>query len=207
MVDTDPEKRLKLEEIKGSKWLEAYEKKSKDEKEKIEIGLYEEFLKREKKIKESTRKTIKCTEKCNEIGVSNKDMEEDGPFDENNKIREFKFGTIVEFYIKIEGSLNQINFMNELYNAINQIYKENEIINNEIAEKNSEPEEKEENDEKNEGSEENCNYILERKECIINVELFKYDNGYLLRFLRKSGELEDFYYNLKIMYSCAEDLL
>ena len=99
MVDTDPEKRLKLEEIKGSKWLEAYEKKSKDEKEKIEEGLYEEFLKRENKIIKSTQKTIKCAEKYNEIGGSNKGMEEeeDGPFDENNRIRKFKFGQIVEF--------------------------------------------------------------------------------------------------------------
>ena len=53
-------------------------------------------------------------------------MEEDGPFDENNRIRIFKFGKIVEFYIKIEGSLKRINFMNELYNTINQMYKENE---------------------------------------------------------------------------------
>ena len=125
--------------------------------------------------------------------------------------------------------------MNELYNEINKLYEqneeyncqidcidgklkfkatfniikkeENEIINNEIAENNTEPKEKEENDEKNEGSEESLNYILERKECIINVELCNYDKGFLLRFLRKSGELEDFYYNLKILYSCAEDLL
>ena len=209
-------------------------------KKKIEIGLYEEFLEREKKIKESTQKTIKCAKNCNEIGGSNRSMdeEEDGPFDKNNRIRKFKFGKILQFYINIEGSLKQINFMNQLYTKINEIYdenekydctitcidgklkfkatfniidqeeeEENEIINNEIEEKNSEQEKKEENEEKNEGSVENPNYILERKKCIINAELFEYDKGFLLRFLRKSGELEDFYYNLKIMYSCAEDLL
>ena len=38
------------------------------------------------------------------------------------------------------------------------------------------------------------------KECIIDVELFQYEDGrYLLEFLRKSGEIPDYYQNFLII--------
>ena len=37
-------------------------------------------------------------------------------------------------------------------------------------------------------------------ECIIDVELFQYEDGrYLLEFLRKSGEIPDYYQNFLII--------
>ena len=85
---------------------------------------------------------------------------------------------------------------------------------NELSEKNLEPEEIEKDEEKNEINEEKQENVedeennhLKRKLCTIGVELFKYENGFLLRFLRESGKLEDFYTNLKNIYTYAEGLL
>jgi hypothetical protein len=58
-----------------------------------------------------------------------------------------------------------------------------------------------------ENKENEKNYNLNKKECIIDIELFQYDKEFVLRFLRLSGELEDFYNNLKKIYAYAEDLL
>ena len=92
--------------------------------------------------------------------------------------------------------------------AIEPKEENNETIKNEITEENPEEkknEEKENIEEDVEEDDDDKNKSFEIKDCIINIELFKLknaENGYLLRFLRKSGDLEDFY-----MYSYAEDLV
>ena len=47
-----------------------------------------------------------------------------------------------------------------------------------------------------------------KKDCIIQVKLFESINGgHLLRFVKKSGELEDYYKNLKKVMSLTKELL
>ena len=47
-----------------------------------------------------------------------------------------------------------------------------------------------------------------KKDTIIKIELFKSNNkNHLLRFLKKSGEMEDYYKNLKKIYSIVEKLV
>ena len=48
----------------------------------------------------------------------------EGPFN-NYNIRSFKEGKRLEYFINIEGKLDQNNFMNDLYNKIEEEYKEN----------------------------------------------------------------------------------
>ena len=95
--------------------------------------------------------------------------------------------------------------------AIEPKEENNETIKNEITEENPEEkknEEKENIEEDVEADDDDKNKSFEIKDCVINIELFKSKNGgYLLRFLRKSGDLEEFYKNLRIMYSYAEDLV
>ena len=234
MVEPNPKERVEINEIENYKWLKEFIVKSDKEKETIESSLCEEFLEREKKIKDSTQKTIE-TKGGNDVCNGNKDMEEEEAHFNNkdNKIRLFRKGKSLEFYIKIEGPLNKIKFMNDLYNKIEEEYEKNteydckinsidgklkfkaffnvireeeekndEKRRNEVSKKNLESKENKENDEGNEE-----NNLLLRNGCIINIELFKFDKGFLLRFLRKSGNLEDFYKNLKIIYSIAEELL
>ena len=47
-----------------------------------------------------------------------------------------------------------------------------------------------------------------KKDCIIQVKLFESINGgHLLRFVKKSGELEDYYKNLKKIMSLTKEIL
>ena len=244
MIEQDPEKRIEINDIENSKWIKDFKNKSDNEKNKIESDLYDEFLDREKKIIDSTRKTIKkdSSEDFDDLGYDNRSSGGEGPFNKYN-IRSFKEGKSLEYFINIEGKLNENDFMNDLYNKIVEEYKEkkeydctikpkddklkftvtleviepedieeenNETIKNEITEENPEEkknEEKENNEEDIKKDNVDENNSFEIKDCVINIELFKTENGHLLRFLRKSGDLEDFYKNLKIMYSYAEELV
>ena len=131
----------------------------------------------------------------------------------------------MEFSIMIEGNLKQIKFMNDLYLKIEKEYENDKkdectidcskdklkfkatftFIEKEDIKEETETEKMNENNEINEENEKND--CFKKKECIIDVELFKYENGFLLRFLRESGKLEDFYTNLKNIYTYAEGLL
>ena len=247
MIEQDPQERIKINDIENFKWIKDFKEKSDKEKNDIESELYDEFLEREKNIKDLTQKTIKKVSlEDNGDFYGNKSPGGEGPFNKYN-IRSFKEGKSLEYFINIEGLIKENNFMNDLYNKIEEEYKEkkeyectiepkdnklkftvtlkviepedteeekNETIKNEITEENPEEKKDEENDEKKEGDEEDVkedggdgNQSFEVEECVINVELFKTKNGHLLRFLRKSGDLEEFYNHLKNMYSYAEKLI
>ena len=67
---------------------------------------------------------------------------------------------------------------------------------------------KEEKNEDEENEEDENNIIINKPKLIIQVKLFKTLNGeYLLRFIRLSGELYEYYKNLEIIISLAKNLL
>ena len=76
--------------------------------------------------------------------------------------------------------------MNSLVNAINNNFGGNSLI--ESSEENLKFEVIFENEEESQGN------------CVMDIELFEYENGkYLLEFLRKGGEIPEYYnYFLKI---------
>ena len=126
-------------------------------------------------------------------------------------------------YIKINGNLNPSKFMNSLITKINEKLGDNCLIEqskkalkfNVIFEEDEKEEEEipkeleeelaqlglEENDENEEND-------LKRKECILQVKIYESVNGgYLLRFVKKSGELDDYYKNLDNVISLVKNLL
>ena len=127
-----------------------------------------------------------------------------------NKIEEENEDEKREYDCKIEPIENKLKFK-ATFNAIEQqeeeendeeIIKELEKIRLELGENNDDNNDNDNNDDNDDNND------IERKECIINVELFKYENeGFLLRFLRKSGEMNDFYKIIKKLYSYAEKKL
>ena len=72
MIKPNPEKRIKIDDIEEFQWIKDFKDKSDNEKKDIEIKLYEEFLKREKKIKALTQKTIKKDSYNDDLGYGNK---------------------------------------------------------------------------------------------------------------------------------------
>ena len=134
--------------------------------------------------------------------------------------KKLKPGKNMDNYIEIKGSLNPVKFMNALANKIvnknenYQIEKSDKKLrfkinveqeDDEENDKENEEEEKEDNNEQNEDEENN---EIEEKNLVIQIDLFiSDDNDYLLRFLKKSGELEDYYKNIKKIYASINDLL
>ena len=138
-------------------------------------------------------------------------------FESNLKPKIIEIEDDMNNFIKIKGYLNPANFMNTLANKISDIFDNNclidpnknslkfdiifEVEDNEEEEEQKEEEEKEkecindqEIEEFNENNEENNKDRIKKKDCIIQVKLFELKNGeHLLRFVKKEGELEEFY--------------
>jgi hypothetical protein len=132
-------------------------------------------------------------------------------------------------YIKIKGNLSPANFMNSLANKINEDLGDCKID----ADKKSlkfnvtfEEEEKEEEKiqlseelekeieedlaklgiEDNEGEDDDDD--IRKKECILQVKIFESINGgYLLRFVKKSGQLDSYYQNLEKVIDLVKEIL
>ena len=70
-------------------------------------------------------------------------------------------------------------------------------------------EEKQENQEEEEEEDDDDNNVkFFETACSIQIELYVYEkNIYLLRYVRKSGELDDFYKILKYINNCVDDII
>ena len=79
-----------------------------------------------------------------------------------------------------------------------------EIKNSGEEEKNDEKKDTDEDEDVGNDNDETINI----KDTIIKIELFKSNHkNHLLRFLKKSGEMEDYYKNLKKIYAIVEKLV
>ena len=133
-----------------------------------------------------------------------------------------KIGLNMNNYIKIIGNLRPCHFMNSLANKIAKNFENNAKIEesknslkfNVIFEENLE--DKEEPDEELEKGldklslEKNgeIKVVITHKNCIIQIALFQSLNGgYLVRFVKKEGEIEDYYKNLDSIKSIIKKIL
>ena len=230
MVAKNPEERPSIEDILKDDWMKEINDIKNDEKKKedLKTEIYEEFLEREDLINSMKKKEMKTENNNNNGNNGDRSLGEDehAYFDKDLVPREIKEGKIMEYYIKIKGDLNPVKFMNKLANKITlenenkcQIQEKSNKLKFEVIFEDEEEEEEEniEDEENNEENNENeindndnnnDNKPICKKESIIKIELFKYGNkDHLLRFMKKSGEIEDYYKNLKNIYSSVEKLL
>ena len=223
MVAFLPKDRPSIDEILNGDWLKEIKELEKDEKKlnELELEMYEDFLERESIIIKSIQRRME-TEGNNNNEGNNRSLGEDETeyFTDDLIPKKLKPGKNMDNYIEIKGNLNPVKFMNALANKIvnknenYQIEKSDkklrfkinvEQIDDEENDKENEEEEKEDN---NEQSEDEENNEIEENNLVIQVDLFiSDDNDYLLRFLKKSGELEDYYKNIKKIYASINDLL
>ena len=220
----EPAERPSIEKILKDKWLEEINKKSDKEIEDIEAEIYEDFLERESYLINKKTTIINKENKNNEI----KEDTKGGSEDENNDFKynlipkKFREGKYLEYYNEIIGDLNPVKFMNDLTQKLKE---ENENKEREY-DCNIEPneyklkfkvtfeqeleklklEKKEENEEEEENEDNNRGII--RKDCSIQIELYENDDKkYLLRYVRKSGDLYDFYKLLKYINNCIDSII
>ena len=223
MVAFLPKDRPSIDEILNSDWLKEIKELEKDEKKlnELELEMYQDFLERESIIIKSIQKRMETEGNNNKEG-NNRSLGEDETeyFTEDLIPKKLKPGKNMDNYIEIKGSLNPVKFMNALANKLvnknenYQIEKSDKKLrfkinveqeDDEENDKENEEEEKEDNNEQNEDEENN---EIEESNLVIQIDLFiSNDNDYLLRFLKKSGELEDYYKNIKKIYASINDLL
>ena len=142
-------------------------------------------------------------------------------FDSNRKPKCVESETYMDNYIKINGNLNPIKFMNDLANSINENLGDDCIID--VPERGLKfnitfegeekggivlPKEIEEELEKLNSENGQKNNKLNIKQCILQVKLFKLLNGgHLLRFLKKSGELDCYYDIVEKISNLVKEIL
>ena len=111
---------------------------------------------------------------------------------------------INNLFIKINGKLNEVDFMNDLADKIIIKYKNNYIEEDKIFLKMEVTLEEEEKKEEKEKEDEN------NKDCCMNIQLLEHekDRYYLLEFIRTKGEIEDYYkYFLEIKKIILNEIL
>ena len=184
MIAYEPKNRPSIEEILDHPWFDDIKNLSiEEEKKEIELKL--------KEIYNASNESIEIQQIVE--GYEHRGLDGENVFS-NPELRAKKIPNDIinpNRYIIIDGYLDEREFMNNLYYKINDnrddladdlnIKESDEALRLEVI-----------FEEEVEVEGEN------HKKCIIDIELFKYDeNRYLLDFLKKSGNLSDYYKNFK----------
>ena len=228
MVSYRPQERPSLEEILNSDWMKEIRELNNKQLQNLENEVREELLKRESLVNEELKKKLETSrdEDGSSIDISGNRggvKEEKNYFDLSLKPKFAQTGLKMNNYIKINGNLNPAKFMNHLANKIADKIKNCDIEGNKntlkfnIIFKQEKKEEEEEIPKELEkelaqlylgDDNEEENDILIKKNCILQVKIFESVNGgHLLRFVKRSGELEDYYKNLKILYNLISEIV
>ena len=228
MVSFRPQDRPSIDDILNDDWMKEIRDLSQEQFTELENQIRQEFMEREIIVNEKLRGSENTSgESSIEMGSNRGADDENEYFNLNLYPSDAQTGLNMNNYIKINGELEPIKFMNKLANKVKDKFGENCDItadknhlkfNVKIKEEEKEEEEipkeleeelaklgLEDNEEKEEEEEED---ELRKKDCILQVRLFKSINGgHLLRFMKKDGELEDYYKNLTEIQSLIKRLL
>ena len=213
MVQLDPNKRLKdIQAVMDHAWF-----KDRDESANMENEIYEEFLEREKIIiqKNGTLVCQKFDEDGNRIS-SDRNIDNEGEefFKSELNLKYAKTGVNMKDFLKIIGkNINPQSLMNYIANQIIEKYK-CQIKENETKARfdiffcNQNEEKNEDSEFIKEMKELGLDEIIKKKECIIRVKLYESENGgYIMKFSKKSGGIEDYCKNLNNIMNLLKEKL
>ena len=221
MISFNPDERPSIEEILKDPWMKEINDLKEEEYNLLEKEVIEDFKRREIKVKENNSNIN--SDSSSEISFGNNRGESEEVttyFDLDLNPKYQKTGLNMNYYIKINGKLDPSQYMNKLANKISSEFENNARIDVEdktklkfnvvfpVVEEDENEEENEEDKklqeeldklglkEEDENEEE-----IKQKDCIIQVKLFESVNGgYLIRFVKRGGEIEEYHKNLdKIM--------
>lgn len=202
MVDFNENERPDIENILSNSWFDEINNLSEEEKSNLENDYISEF----KKIEEIINQQLNSTENVNPKKIQLESLNEKLFTNEYN-INYIDDSKIFNNYIRIKGDLNPIDFMNEFANEMENLY-DDIIINDKELRFNIIIKKEEDNDDK---KEKDLNYEITEeieKNLNIQVELFKTKNSeFILNFIKKEGELNDYYKYLIIIIKYAKDFI
>ena len=200
MISYDSNKRPLIQEIiDKDPWLDEIRKLNNEQLKDLENEIYNEFLNREKIVVKELSETMNTEEKEDSYEAS-RGVGEIEYFPNDLDLKYAKTGINMKNFVKIDGEITPYKFMNTLVNKIKEKFEchVNTDTNKykftiEFINKEEENEEKEDEDEDNDDEEEGVKKI----DSVIEVKLFQsYKNGYILRFVKKAGTMDDYYKNL-----------
>ena len=233
MLSKDPKKRPDIDKVLNHAWFENV-RKALNDKEQLKIledELKNKLAERKILVKEGTRieTNYKGVQEISSLVDLNRGGEESDPclFNLDLEPDYIDMNTLEKNYIKIEGNIKPAIFMSELYYYIQNEFedcspKDIEKKNvpkfyvefeNEIEKKLKEylEEEKSNSIENNDGEEKEETYdieddFIESQKLEIKFKMYKtYNEEYLIKFTKKSGELYDFYDKLKKIFSFIQN--
>jgi serine/threonine protein kinase len=220
MVSFRPSDRPSIKEILEGEWMKEIREMNDEQLAQLENEIREEFLKREAIVNNATKQQMEVeegsSESCGNRGAN--DGEE--YFDLNLKPQYAQTGLKMNNYIKLTGNVVPSTFMNALANKINNEFSgqcnisanpeklkfnaifEEEQLDEEIPEDMKE-ELKKLGIEDDEEIQENEN--IKGKKTVMQIKIFESQNGgYLLRFVRKEGDQNDYLEKMSKIYSLVK---
>ena len=221
MVSYNPEERPTIQQILEGDWMKEIREMNNEQLMQLENEIREEFLRRETLVEIGIKKEKELEGNNSNESDGNRNIDDD-IFDLDLKPKYAKTGLNMNNFIKLKGKINPAIFMNSLLNKINKefigeceiepnkekfkfnIIFEEDQINGEISEELIEELKKLGINESDEISE---NENIKGKKIVIQIKIYEsYNEGYLLRFVRKQGELIDYLEKMKKIYSLIEKM-
>ena len=188
MVAHNAKNRPTIADILSSDWLKEINILNQQQYDLLENKIRNELEDLYKNIKETNGEEVTIADILHENGYITRGItNNEEKFFKNSELKPKKIPNDrlnVNHCIKINGKLKVVEFMNSLADEIILKYPDNNYI--EASEENLKMNVIIDNDK----SEENKG----KKESKMDIELFEYDKGgYLLEFIRKGGEIPDYY--------------
>ena len=227
MVQFRPNERPTIDQILNDEWFNEIKNLNEDQLNHLEDEMRQEFAEREIVVNNDLRRNAETNGNGSDyLDQTRAGGNEDKKyFDLSLKPKFAQTGLNMKNYIKIKGDLDPVKYMNSL---ANKIVKENQNCSIEESKKalkfniTFEEEENEEEEEKipkeleeelakldiKDDDENEEDDDLKKKDCVLQVKLYESVNGgHLLRFVKKEGEIEDYYKNLEKVITLAQELL
>ena len=219
MVAFNPEERPTIQQILDDDWMKEIREMNNEQLIQLENEIREEFLKRESLVEIGIKKEKEMEANNPNESSGNKNVDDD-IFDLDLKPKYAQTGLNMNNYIKLKGKINPAIFMNSLVNKINKEFEgECDIEPNkeklkfnvifEEAQSNEEIEEELLEELKSMGIKENeeINENIKGKKTVIQIKIYEsYNEGYLVRFVRKEGETIDYLEKIKKIYSLVDKM-
>lgn len=211
MVTFTPEQRPSIDDIFQDPWMK--EVTSLDEKgyHELEHEVFEDFKEREIAVLNNNESIEAHDSSVSDLGNDRALGDDEAEYFNLSLTPKYiqKTGLNMQNYMKINGDLKPGAFMNALANKIVKDFQDNAkievcqnglkfnvIFEDELVDE-EEPDEELEKELENLGLEDVDEETITKKDCVIQIKLFQSLNGgYVVRFVRKGGEIEEYYKKL-----------
>ena len=225
MISFRAQDRPTIEDILSSDWMKEIRELNEDQLKELENEIREEMMKREVSVKQKMSEKVETEGESSGNVNYNRGGGDDGKdyFDLSLKPKYAKTGINMNNFIKIKGDLPPAKFMNNLANKIKEDFgdncniaeskkalKFNITFEEELKDEEEIPKELEEELAQLDlgDNEDGDDDILRKKDCVIQCKLYKsIKEGYILRFTKKDGELEDYYKNVEKITDLVKSVL